>query len=330
MLKSFVHSCSCAHNALESMALLAATIWLICLLSPMARAEESAAPAPGLGEGNKAEVMWEFDPYYTDVALYAPLTSTPIPTITSDSESEIYSKLIEGSAIPRYMLLEASIYPMPILGTYLKSHTPGFYNQGEIGHSGINIIESATAGFQEPWAVSAFFGNIAKLVRPGETRSGTNMGYTGYLVSAGSKHIKDNVLIADNWYELEWKIKGKRDYPNEKLQWSFRVGGKFHDNPDISNVYYVSLHRNNLDASSPFLHWVKNTEFDLKLHFSQHDGELVRAELIAGKKYPLAEKDYTPTLSLGFVWTSPNEYSGALLDRSKNMVTLVIRPSIEF
>lgn len=281
-------------------------------------------------EGSKAEVVWEFDPYYTDVDLNIPLTSTPIPTITSDSETEIYSSLIEGSAIPRYMLLEASVYPMPVLGTYLKGHTPGFYKQGEINNSGINIFESATAGFQEPWAVSAFFGNIAKLVRPGETRIGSNMGYTGYLVSAGTRHIKDNVLISDDWYELEWKIKGKRDFPNDKLSWSFRVGGKFHDNPDITDVVYVSIHRSNLDARYSFLSWIKNTEIDIKVHFSQVSGKPVHGELIAGKKYPIASKDYTPTLSLGVVWSSPNEYSGALQDRSNNVVTLIIRPSIEF
>lgn len=56
----------------------------------------------------------------------------------------------------------------------------------------------------------------------------------------------------------------------------------------------------------------------------------MRGELIAGKKYPLAGKDYTPTLSLGLVWSSQNEYNGALQDRNKNQVTLVLRPSIEF
>lgn len=169
----------------------------LLVASGVARAEDAPSP-PAAEEGSQTEVIWEFDPYYTDVALNMPLTSKPIPTITSDSETEIYSQLIQGSAIPRYMLLEASVYPMPVLGTYLKSHMPGFYNQWEIGNSGINPLESVTAGFQEPWAVSAFFGNIAKLVRPGETRAGSNMGYTGYLVSAGTKHIKDNVLISDD------------------------------------------------------------------------------------------------------------------------------------
>lgn len=274
--------------------------------------------------------MWEWDPYYTDVGINIPLTSKPIPTIISDSEAVIYRNLIEGSAIPRYMTLEASVYPLPMLGTYLKKHTPGFYNQGQIGNGGINIIDSITAGFQEPWAVSMFFGNIAKLVRPGETRTGSNMGYTGYLISAGTKHIKNNVLIDDDWYELEWKIKGKLDYPDEKMSWSFRFGGKFNANPDVTDVLYFSIHRSNLDHRAPFLRWLKNSAVDIKVQFSQHGGQVVREEFIIGKKYPINGKSYSPTLNFGFVWESPDEYIGALRDRSRSSLTLLIRPSIEF
>lgn len=294
-------------------------------------ATQTAAPATAhADENSQAEVMWEWDPYYTSVGVNIPLTSKPIPIITSDSETEIYSELIEGSAIPRFMTLEASIYPMPMLGTYLKKHTPGFYSQGQIGSGGINIIDSVTAGFQEPWAISLFLGNLAKLERPGETRIGTNMGYTGYLLSGGLKHIKNNVLIDDNWFELEWKIKGKRDYPNEKMSWSFRFGGKFNSNPDITDVFYFSIHRSNLDHRAPFLHWLKNISLDAKVQFSQHGGQVVREEFIIGKKYPIEGKSYSATLNAGFVWESPAEYIGALRDRDKSTLTLLIRPSIEF
>ncbi len=312
-----------------SFARIAISIVLASCLAGNVQAEETEA-APGITENSQTELAWEFDPYYTNVGFYTPLTSEPIPTITSDSEFEIYSKLVEGSAIPRFMLLEASVYPMPVLGTHLKGNSPDFYNQWETGKGGNNILEAATAGFQEPWAVSAFFGNIAKLVRPGETRSGNNMGHTGYLVSAGSKHIKENVLIGDNWLELEWKIKGQRNFPNDKLQWSFRVGGKFHDNPDITNVAYAAIHRNNLNPNFPFLDWLKNTEVDFKIHVAQGSGQLVRVEMIAGKKYPLPGKNYTPTLNIGFVWSSPKEYSSLLANHSQDTVTLVFRPSIEF
>ena len=281
-------------------------------------------------DASNAEVVWEWDPYYTNVGINIPLTNKPIPTITSDSETVIYRNLIKDSAIPRYMTIEASVNPMPVAGTYLKTHAPGFYSQGQIGHGGINIFDSITAGFQEPWAISIFFGNIAKLERPGEKRTGTNIGYTGYLFSTGKKHIKSNTLVDDDWYELEWKIKGKLDYMDEKMSWSFRFGGKFHANLDITDVFYFSIHRSNLDHHAPFLHWLKNSSIDLKVHFSQHGGQVVREEIIFGKKYPIEGKSYSATLNFGFVWESPDEYIGVLKDRNRSSWTLVARPSLEF
>lgn len=193
-------------------------------------------PISLVDEGSKVETLWELDPYYTNVGVSIPLTHKPIPTIRSTSESVIYRELIQGSLIPRYMLVEASVYPMPLLGTYLKGHHPNFYGQERFGrYSNVNIIESATVGFQEPWALSVFFGNIAEVVRPGENRKGSNIGYAGYLVSAGSKHIKSNDIIDDHWLELEWKIKGKVDYPDEKL-----VVSQF-ESFDIKHVHVIKL-----------------------------------------------------------------------------------------
>jgi hypothetical protein len=260
-----------------------------------------------------------------------PLTSKPIPTIRSTNEAVIYSELIKGSLIPRFMLLEGSVYPLPLLGTYLKANQPDFYGQGRVGHhSSVNIIESATAGFQEPWAVSAFFGNIAKIVRPGESRMGSNVGYTGYLFSMGEKHIKDNLMIDDHWLEVEWKIKGKVDYPDEKLGWSFRVGAKTHDNEMITDVYYLSVFRSNLNAHLPFLDWIANSGLDVKLHFAKNTGHLVRQEYVVGKKYPKGGQSYTPTLDIGVVWATPEEYAGALRTTDVNTLTLVFRPSVQF
>ena len=235
----------------------------------------------------KSEVVFEAAPYYTNVDYNVPLTGKPIPTITSDSETVIYRDLIKGSLIPRYMVLEASIYPVPWGSTYLREHSPTTYRQFEIGNTGLNLLESATVGFQEPWAVSAFFGNIAKLVRPGEKRVGNNYGYTGYLFSAGNRHIKNNAFVQDEWYEFEWKIKGNINYPDEKLDWSFRAGGRWNTNKNVNDVAYISLHRSNLDLRYPILAWMENANYDLRMHFLQQGGKMVRLELIAGKKIPI-------------------------------------------
>lgn len=289
------------------------------------REQAQAAKASGM------EVTWDKDPYYSDIDLNIPLTDTPIPTIKSDSEAVIYRDLIEGSFVPRYMLLEGSMYPMPILGTYIHSHSPWLYQQGEISRTGVNLIESATAGFQEPWAMSAFFGNIANLERPGDDQQkNNNLGYTGYLFSAGAQHIKDNVLIQDLWYEVEWKIKGDLVDSGEKLSWSFRVGGKFNANPDITDTIYVGIHRTNLDFNQPFLSWLKNSDVDVQVSFSQDGGRVIREELIFGKKYPFPKQGYSLTLDVGFIWDSIEEYSGVLRTDKRSSTTLVLRPGIEF
>ena len=297
---------------------------------PIALALLAIGAARAQDETARAEFVFETDPYYTSAGYNIPLTQKPIPVIESSSEAVIYRELIQDSLVPRYMTLEASVYPMPVLGTWLKSHHPGFYGSGSMDGGSFNIIESLTAGFQEPWAVSAFFGNVAKLKRPGDKRVGNNYGYTGYLISAGTQHIKHNTLVADDWLELEWKIKGQLDYTDKKLSWSFRVGGKFNRNTEVNDVYYLSLSRSNTELNSPYLAWLENSSGDFRLHFLKDSGKLVRAELIAGKKFPLPDKGFTPTLSFGFIWTSPAEYSGSLRNLTSNTLTLVLRPSIEF
>lgn len=303
---------------------------VLCVCATPARAADVHPDDNQAEVVSKTELVHEVDAYYSNVDLNVPLTNKPIPTITSDNEAVIYRDLIEGSLIPRYMVLEASVYPLAALSTAIKSHSPNLYRQGEIGRTGINLFESATVGFQEPWAVSAFFGNVAKLQRPQEQREGNNYGYTGYLLSFGSKHIKNNTLVSDDWYEFEWKIKGKLDYPNEKLSWSFRVGGRWNTNKNVNDVTYVSLHRSNLDLRYSFLEWLENANYDLRMHFLQTGAKMVRLELIAGKKIPMPEWGYAPTLNVGFVWSSPDEYSGPLRDMRNNTTTLLFRPSIEF
>jgi len=44
----------------------------------------------------------------------------------------------------------------------------------------------------------------------------------------------------------------------------------------------------------------------------------------------LKQNDVAPTLDIGFIWDSPDQYSDALRDRNTRKLTLRFRPSIEF
>ena len=101
----------------------------------------------------------ELDAYYSSLDLIASLTDKPIPDVGEKSEFEIYKDLLLSSYLPRFLLLEASVNPMPCLGVLIKENAQDFYEDAEVA-DGINLVRVVTAGFEEPYALSMFLGNV--------------------------------------------------------------------------------------------------------------------------------------------------------------------------
>ncbi|HEY4128674.1 MAG TPA: hypothetical protein VGN70_11545 [Gammaproteobacteria bacterium] len=298
--------------------------------TPIPASADSTAALSGSTATRMTQFTWALDPYDSNLAFDFPLGNRPISTIQSEDPSELVRGLMEDSLVPHYMYVQGDVYPLPILGTYLKSHSPHTYKKADLQATGVNLVESSTTSYQEPWALSMFLGNIADLQRPGQSQSANNVGYSGWLFSGGTQHLKDNELIQDDWYRVEWQVRGDLDDRGAKFSWNFRVGSKFNANPYVADVIYLGLQRDDLDFRKPFLTWLDNSSADVQLEFSQHGGHVVREELVVGKKYPFPEAGYALTLSLGVVWDGVGEYSGPLRDSPKSQYTLVFQPSIEF
>ncbi len=283
--------------------------------------------------GDGVELAWELDAYYTNASVALPLDRRPVPEGGTLRELEVYRTLFRESLRPRILMFEASLYPAPAAGTWLKKHHPDVYDDfviGEAGPNELNLIEGLTAGFQEPWAVSAFVGSEMTFTRDGDRARRSNRGYMGYLVSTGRKHIRDNVLIDDTWWELEWKLKGEREFRDEQLSWSFRVGVKNHGNPDIRDVAYVGFRRSNLDFRRPFLGFINNSTIELVTEVARDDADFMRQEIIFGKKLPIRRWRIAMALDVGVIFEEDSKYSGALADPSIDEVTLVFRPNIDW
>ncbi len=295
--------------------------------APASQSSQSPRPAPIKAPN---EFSWELDPYYSNVSLIIPFTDAPIPQVTEKNEFEIYRHLFKNVLSPRFMLLEAAVFPMPLLGVGTKKYTPVFYRNFNLGSGDLNLLEAVTAGFQEPYAFTVFFGDLVSFVRPGEGKISSNKGYMGYLFSYSNQHIKRNVLIPDNNLESEWKLKGDRAFKDDKLSWSFRVGAKIHDNPDISNTAYLGFRRSNLDFGAAFLSFLDNSSVDFRWDFSMKDGTPLRQEYTVGKKIPIPKWHVALKLDVGFIWENPAIYSGRLHDSGSQRVIAVIRPNIEF
>jgi len=284
----------------------------------------------GAADKKRVSLEYEIDPYYSSIDLFISLTDKPISDVGEKEEVEIYKDLLYSSHIPQFLLFEASVNPLPSLGVYLKDRNLDTYNRGEISPN-FNLIKAMTAGFEEPHALSVFFGNVLNFVTPGEDRLYGNKGYMGYLFSMGNYHIKDNVLINDNWYEIEWKIKGDRKTPTSRLNWSFRIGGKLHENTEIRNILYFSIRRSRIDYEASPAAILRNSGFEYTADVSTKNYDVMRHYFFVDKKWPWKRIGTAFSIAVGFVWESDQKYSGSLKEKEKrDDFQFILRPNISF
>ncbi len=276
-----------------------------------------------------ASLEYELDAYYSNVGLYISLTEAPIPDAGERPELLIYKDLLLSSYIPRFLVLEAAIFPMPDLGVFLKKNAAGFYDSAEVMED-FNLIKAVTTGFQEPYAFSLFLGNVISFSRPGEAKQSGNFGYMGYLLSIADHHIKDNELIRDTSYEIEWKVKGDRKFSTHRLSWSFRVGGKIHGNPDIKDALYLSLRRSRLDFEEASSIW-GNSGFEYTFDADAKTLAPLRHYLTVDRKWPWKQGKIGFALVAGFIWEAKGKYSGSLAEEnSRDEFQLILRPNVIF
>src|SRR5215471_17305808 len=128
--------------------------FLLFVFAVTAHAQQEAAP--------KAEILQQYNIYYSSIGVYIPLGEEQFPDGGQLEEVDVYRELFQRSLQPNVFALEASVYPMPLAGVWLRKDYPDLYDRAP------SLIQAVTAGFQEPWAISTFFGSQMKFTRPGE------------------------------------------------------------------------------------------------------------------------------------------------------------------
>lgn len=309
-------------------------LWGVDGPDPLGVYTESLKPAK--------RIEWDYtlDAYYTSGDMILNFTDKPIPDAGEMKEADVYRNLLYSSLVPRQVILEASVNPLPVAGVLIRENANDFYQRTQLGGESFNLVRAVTNGFQEPYAISMFLGNIVRYHPPTKTaedkernkQSGyqSSLGYVGYVVSYGSHHIKDNQLFADNWVELEWKIKGDQLFTLQKLQWSYKFGVKLHDNPDISDVIFIGVKRDRLDYTSDLWDFMVNSGFELRVDFKTTNLKPARVYFELNKKWPFKET-LAATLAIGFLWQSASLYSGPLdnFPGGENF-QILLRPNIQF
>jgi hypothetical protein len=268
------------------------------------------------------------DFYYTYYEFYVPFKRQSREKLEDTQETSMYRTLFKKSIIPKFFLTELSVYPFPYLGVYTRKNHENFYNRAKVTGD-LNLIRSICAGFEEPWAFSLLLGNLVSF-RSGDTDS-SGKAYLGYLVSFGTYHIMDNILIDDNWMEAEWKIKGDRILENRKMSWSFRIGGKNHGNRYIKDILYLSLRRESIDTGINLFSLVRNASYEYTIDIDTGFTRLVRHYFLLSKNFPFKNSRLVFQLQLGFIKESAEKYTGKLArDTDSDNLYYIIRPNLKF
>lgn len=288
--------------------------------------------APRLSALGKPEFELELDPYYSDVAMTIPF-STGVAAGMVEGEFKTYSAMTKHVLLPQFVILEGSVNPLPVAGAFFRHHGESVYRRARVTPS-LNLVEALTTGFEEPYALSLFLGNIIDFSHGQKSRGHKRKGYMGYLVSVGNYHIMESLLIPDNWVEAEVKIKGDQVTEERKMSWSFRAGQKAHGNRDISDTIYFGLRRDRIDyVKTPLSFWL-SAGLDYRADFRRSDLRPVSHSVMVEKNFPFttaSKKKLTFSLGFGYQWLSREKYAGALAERRLRPESrIMIRPNLKF
>ena len=287
-----------------------------------------AAPASALGPAS-----WdlELDPYYTALDYTVPFVKGAEEGDVEAGEAATYRGMLTRALVPRYMVLEASLNPLPLAGAGVRSLSESAYQKLQIEPS-INLLEAVTAGFEEPWALSMFLGKVIDFQKGAKTIVGrAQKGYTGYLFSVGNEHLMNCLMIPDKWLEAEWKVKGDESTERRKMSWSFRGGTKLHESRDIANTFYVGLRRSRVDFQPGPWSWLTSSAFEYKMDVNARTLRPIEHFILVEKNFPLPRGKMVFSLGLGYQWIGQDKYSGSLaLRRRPNETQVLLRPNLKF
>lgn len=274
--------------------------------------------------------LW-MDPYYSAVNATRSLTSRPIHRLDTDHEGGVYSWLMRRLLLPRDVLVEASVNPLPVAGWTLRSNARSAYDALE--RDGFRPIQAVTTGFPEPWAVSLFLGNVVNLVSAAAPEKVHGVGYSGLLVSWGAWHLQENRMVRDDWFETEIKLKGDDLQARRKLGWSFRLGWREHLHPSIRDAVYLSVARKRTDFAVTEVDLLRNASVEARVDLDRASlpaPSPLRWTALVGKKFPASSGKWAFSLSGGLERETRSAYTGDLRSGAPSGWTVLLRPNVEW
>ena len=271
-------------------------------------------------------------PYRTYGSLLVQFREDDDFTLWEEDEVRLYWELLRKSARPRYFLIELTTYPLAALSSWTESTSGRIYHAFDLW-PGFNLLRSLGAGYQEPWSMSLFLGQLATFwdLNDRDELVVEATGVAGLVLTTGLHQLFDNVIVPGPWFRAEWKIKGAGKDGDRRRSWDLTVGYRWYGSPDLANTAGITLTRQITARGLKDLGLGKNSLMALEIQVPTlgFDGCPSRVMLEYGKFYPL--RNWLVGLKAGYVYENRKTYDGQKFsDEPMSVTEFFLKPLILF
>lgn len=280
---------------------------------------------------------------YVSSFIYARRKSST-PIFQPHDETSIYNYFIRKILKPRYLLAQATLYPMATLSSHLETYEFDLYKHFDV--YSINLMRALGAGYQDPYALSLLLGNICLLGFKGKTdvdKNGftpTGSALSGFLLSTGHRYIYDNIVVDNRWWLIEYILIGTFSEKRRRaISWNFRAGYKKHSWKMIQDEFMFAVQRDHISFDWHALSFIKNSRIVYELNISLNrriDAVAINRQLVSySKKIPLVlnGRDIVIRIGAGVVWEDIFHYdhmTNTFDTNRRSRTGFLFQPSIEF
>src|SRR5438552_15136475 len=88
----------------------------------------------------KTSLDLELDPYYTAIGWTVPFKPNADEVDVEAEELHTYRQMLRQAIVPRFMVLEGSVNPLPLLGALVRDRSESTYQKLQLGPS-FNLLE---------------------------------------------------------------------------------------------------------------------------------------------------------------------------------------------
>jgi len=249
-----------------------------------------------------------------------------------EDEVKLYRDLVRRSFQWDYLVVEATGYPLAALSAWMEAEQNARYRQFDIG-SNFNLLRSLGAGYQEPWSLSLFLGQLLTYwsMDDQDELVIAARGAAGLVATAGLQQLFDNSIVEAPWTRIEWKVKGEGSEGPRERYWDLKVGHRWYGLAEIPNTLTLSLERGRTDRVRVKWNPEQNNITLLQLQWPT-------TEIRSGFSRVLFEyTKFVPVrrvlvgLKVGFLYENRKSYdasSGSFASEKERTWELVIQPQI--